>query len=208
MKEGQDRIYYLLADSHARATASPHLEQLREKDIEVLLLTDRIDPWLVDALREYDGKELADVAREGLSLPEAEGIITQEAGNNQHKPLLKKIKRVLKDRVAAVNVSRRLVDSPACVVAGEGDLNPSLKRMLEASGQSLPESKPILEVNVGHPLLERLSAETDEERFSALSHVLLDHAMLAEGSQIENPAEYVARMNRLLLELDSAPGAK
>jgi molecular chaperone HtpG len=208
MKEGQDRIYYLLADSHARAIASPHLEQLRKKDIEVLLLTDRIDPWLVDALREYDGKELADVAREDLSLPEAEGIITQEAGNEQHKPLLKKIKRVLKDRVAAVNVSRRLVDSPACVVAGEGDLNPSLKRMLEASGQSLPESKPILEVNVGHPLLERLSAETDEERFNALSQVLLDHAMLAEGSQIENPAEYVARMNRLLLELDSAPDAK
>ena len=208
MKEGQDRIYYLLADSHAKAIASPHLEQLRKKDIEVLLLTDRIDPWLVDALRKYDGKELADVAREDLSLPEAEGIMTQEAGNEQHKPLLKKIKRVLKDRVEAVNVSRRLVDSPACVVAGEGDLNPSLKRMLEASGQSLPESKPILEVNVGHPLLERLSAETDEERFNALSHVLLDHAMLAEGSQIENPAEYVARVNRLLLELDSAPGAK
>ena len=208
MKEGQDRIYYLLADSHAKAIASPHLEQLRKKDIEVLLLTDRIDPWLVDALRKYDGKELADVAREDLSLPEAEGIMTQEAGNEQHKPLLKKIKRVLKDRVEAVNVSRRLVDSPACVVAGEGDLNPSLKRMLEASGQSLPESKPILEVNVGHPLLERLSAETDEERFNALSHVLLDHAMLAEGSQIENPAEYVARINRLLLELDSAPDAK
>jgi len=208
MKEGQDRIYYLLADSHAKAIASPHLEQLRKKDIEVLLLTDRIDPWLVDALRKYDGKELADVAREDLSLPEAEGIMTQEAGNEQHKPLLKKIKRVLKDRVEAVNVSRRLVDSPACVVAGAGDLNPSLKRMLEASGQSLPESKPILEVNVGHPLLERLSAETDEERFNALSHVLLDHAMLAEGSQIENPAEYVARVNRLLLELDSAPDAK
>ena len=208
MKEGQDRIYYLLADSHARAIASPHLEQLRKKDIEVLLLTDRIDPWLVDALREYDRKELADVAREGLSLPEADGIITQEVGNEQHKPLLKKIKRVLKDRVAAVNVSRRLVDSPACVVAAEGDLNPSLKRMLEATGQSLPETRPILEVNVGHPLLERLSAETDEERFSALSHTLLDHAMLAEGSQVDNPAEYVARMNRLLLELDSAAGAK
>ncbi len=208
MKEGQDRIYYLLADSHAKAIASPHLEQLRKKDIEVLLLTDRIDPWLVDALREYDGKELADVAREDLSLPQAEGVITQEAGNGQHKPLLKKIKRVLKDRVAGVHVSRRLVDSPACVVAGEGDLNPSLKRMLEASGQSLPESKPILEVNVGHPLLERLSAETDEKRFDALSHILLDHAMLAEGSQIENPAEYVARMNSLLLELDSARDAK
>ena len=208
MQDGQDRIYYLLADNHSTAIASPHLEQLRNKDIEVLLLTDRIDPWLVDALREYDGKELADVAREDLSLPEGDGVITQDVANEQHKPLLKKIKRVLKDRVEAVNVSRRLVDSPACVVAGEGDLNPSLKRMLEASGQSLPETRPILEVNVEHPLVERLSAESDEDRFSALSNVLLDHALLAEGSQIENPAEYVARMNRLLLELDSATGAK
>jgi molecular chaperone HtpG len=208
MPAGQERIYYLLAENHATAAASPHLEQLRNRDIEVLLLTDRIDPWLVDALREYDGKELADVAREGLSLPEGDGTLSQEVDNEQHKPLLKKIKRVLKDRVEAVNASRRLVDSPACVVAGEGDLNPSLKRMLEAAGQSLPETKPILEVNIGHPLVERLSGETDDERFTALSNILLDHALLAEGRQIDKPAEYVARMNRLLLELDSAPGTK
>ena len=208
MQEGQDRIYYLLAENHATAVSSPHLEQLRKNNLEVLLLTDRIDPWLVDALREYDGKQLADVARESLSLPEGDGAISQEVANEQNKPLLKKIKQVLKDRVEAVNASRRLVDSPACVVAGENDLNPSLKRMLEASGQSLPETKPILEVNVRHPLLERLSGETDDERFSALSNVLLDHALLAEGGQIENPADYVARMNRLLLELDSTPGAK
>jgi molecular chaperone HtpG len=208
MQEGQDRIYYLLAENYATAIASPHLEQLRRKNIEVLLLTDRIDPWLVDALREYDGKQLCDIAREGLSLPDDDGAISQEVANEQHKPLLKKIKRVLKDRVEAVNISRRLVDSPACVVAGEGDLNPTLKRMLEASGQSLPETKPILEVNIGHPLLERLSGEADDARFNALSNVLLDHALLAEGRQIENPAEYVARMNRLLLELDSAPGGK
>jgi molecular chaperone HtpG len=208
MQEGQDRIYYLLADNYSTAIASPHLEQLQKNGIEVLLLTDRIDPWLVDALREYDGKELADVAREGLSLPDGDGVISQEVTDEQHKPLLKKIRQVLKDRVEAVNTSRRLVDSPACVVAGDGDLNPSLKRMLEASGQSLPETKPILEVNVGHPLVERLSRESDVERFSALSNILLDHALLAEGSQIENPADYVARMNRLLLELDSASGAK
>ncbi len=208
MQEGQDRIYYLLADNHATAIASPHLEQLQKNDIEVLLLTDAIDSWLVDALREYDGKELADVAREGLTLPKGDGAISQEVANEQHKPLLKKIKRVLKDRVEAVNASNRLVDSPACVVAGESDLNPSLKRVLEASGQSLPETRPILEVNVGHPLVERLSGETDDARFSALSNILLDHALLAEGSPIENPADYVARMNRLLLELDSASGAK
>jgi molecular chaperone HtpG len=205
--EGQDRIYYLLAENHATAAASPHLEQLREKGIEVLLLTDRIDPWLVDSLAEYDGKPLADVAREGLSLPEGDGAITQDAVNEEHKPLLKKIKRVLKDRVEAVNVSRRLVDSPACVVAGEGDLNPSLKRMLEASGQALPETKPILEVNIEHPLLGRLSGETDDDRFDALSHIVLDHALLAEGTQLDNPAEYVSRMNQLLLDLDSARDA-
>ena len=204
MQEGQDRIYYLLADNFATAVASPHLEQLQKNGIEVLLLTDRIDPWVVDALGEYDGKSLADVGREGLSLPQGDGDITREAANEEHKPLLKKIRRVLKDRVETVNVSQRLVDSPACVVAGEGDLNPSLKRMLEASGQALPETRPILEVNIQHPLLERLSAETDEDRFSVLSHIILDHALLAEGSQLENPAAYVDRMNQLLLQLDSA----
>jgi molecular chaperone HtpG len=142
-----------------------------------------------------------------LSLPEGDGAITQDVANEEHKPLLKKIKKTLKDRVEAVNVSRRLVESPACVVAGEGDLNPSLKRMLEASGQALPETKPILEVNIEHPLLGRLSGETDEDRFRALSHIVLDHALLAEGTQLENPAEYVSRMNKLLLELDSTRGA-
>lgn len=204
MQDGQDRIYYLLADNFTTAAASPHLEHLRDKGIEVLLLTDRIDPWVVDALAEYDDTQLVDVGRDGLSLPEGEGDITREAANEEHKPLLKKIRRVLKDRVETVNVSQRLVDSPACVVAGQDDLNPSLKRMLEASGQPLPETRPILEVNVGHPLVERLSAEADEERFDALSHIILDHALLAEGAQLENPAAYVGRMNRLLLELDSA----
>jgi len=207
MKEGQDRIYYLIADSHPTAASSPHLEQLRNKDIEVLLLTDRIDPWMVDSLREFDGKLLTDVARGGLQLPEGDGAISQDLANEAHKPLLKKIRKVLRDRVAAVNVSRRLVDSPACVVAGEGDLNPSLKRMLEATGQTLPETRPVLEVNIDHPLLARLSAETDDERFASLSHIVLDHALLAEGSQLDNPAEYVSRMNRLLLELDSARSA-
>jgi molecular chaperone HtpG len=204
MQDGQDRIYYLLADNFTTASASPHLEQLREKGVEVLLLTDRIDPWVVDSLVQYDGKSLADVGRDGLSLPEGDGDMTREAANEEHKPLLKKIRRVLKDRVDTVNVSQRLVDSPACVVAAEGDLNPSLKRMLEASGQALPETRPILEVNVQHPLLERLSAETDEGRFNALSNIILDHALLAEGAQLENPADYVGRMNQLLLELDSA----
>jgi len=201
--EGQDKIYYILAESHATAAASPHIESLAEKGIEVLLLSDRIDPWLVDGLTEYEGKSLADVAREGLDLPDGDDQITQDAMNDEHKPLLKKVKKVLKERVEAVQVSKRLVSSPACVVAGDNELNPQLRRMLEASGQELPDSKPILEINIEHPLVSRLSAESDDDRFSALANIVLDHALLAEGSQLEDPAEYVRRMNSLLLELDS-----
>ena len=203
MQEGQDKIYYIVAENYATAVASPHLEQLRERGLEVLLLTDRIDPWLVDALAEFDGKQLVDIGRAALDLPDGDGAVSQEAMNDEHKPLLKKIKGVLRDRVEAVNVSRRLVDSPACVVAGDNDLNPQIRRMLEASGQAVPESKPILEVNVDHPLVARLSAEADEERFDELSHIVLDHALLAEGSQLDNPAAYVHRMNKLLLDLGS-----
>ena len=199
----QDKIYFILAENHATAAASPHLESLADKGIEVLLLTDRIDPWLVDGLSEYESKTFVDVAREGLDLPEGDGKITQDAMDEEHKPLLKKVKRVLKDRVEAVHVSKRLVSSPACVVAGESELNPTVRRMLEASGQTVPDSKPILEINVGHPLVDRLSAETDDSRFDALANIVLDHALLAEGSQLDNPAEYVRRMNSLLLELDS-----
>ena len=140
-------------------------------------------------------------------MPDGDGKIVQDAANDEHKPLLKKIRRVLKDRVDTVTVSQRLVDSPACVVASKDDLGPQVRRMLEASGQSVPETKPILEVNIDHPLVARLSAEPDESRFSALSAIVLDHALLAEGSQLENPAEYVRRMNKLLLELDSKPGS-
>ena len=199
----QDKIYYILADNYATAVASPHLESLAKKGIEVLLLTDRIDPWAVDNMTEYEGKPLQDIARADLDLPEGDGKITQDAINDEHKPLLKKIKKVLKERIEAVNVSRRLVDSPACVVAGADELNPQLRRMLEASGQAMPESKPILEVNIDHPLVARLSAESDDARFTALSNIVLDHALLAEGSQLENPADYVKRMNKLILELDS-----
>ena len=203
LQDGQDKIYYILADSYATAIASPHLEQLRKQGLEVLLLTDRIDPWLVDALRDYDGKELVDIARTGLELPEGEGKLSQEEMNKEHKPLLKKIRKVLKDRVEAVNVSRRLVDSPACVVSGDDDLGPQVRRMLEASGQSLPESKPVLEINVEHPLVARLSAESDDGRFDGLANILLDHALLAEGTQLDNPAAYVHRMNTLLLDIEA-----
>ena len=201
---GQDKIYYLLAESHDAALASPHLEQLREKGIEVLLLTDRIDPFIIDHLPEFEGKKLHDVGRGKLELPEGDGEISQQAKNDEHKPLLKKMKKVLKDRVEAVNASVRLVDSPACVVASEQDLTPQLRRMLEAGGQKLPEAKPLLEINVEHPLVMKLSAERDETRFATLSNIILDHALLAEGAQLSNPGAYVRRMNQLLLDMDKA----
>jgi len=207
MADGQDRIYYLLAENYATAAASPQLEGLREKGVEVLLLTDRIDPWVVEGLGEFDGKALVDIARADTELPGGNGKPGRDARNDEHKPLLKKLRQALKERVESVNVSSRLVDSPACVVAPSDGLNPQLRRMLEISGQELPESKPILEINIGHPLVARLAAEPDNERFTALANVVLDHALLADGAQLDNPAEYVQRMNRLLLELDSAPAA-
>ena len=205
--ENQSQIYYLLADNYATGAASPQLEKLRNKGIEVLLLTDPIDPWAVDHLADYEGKTLADVSRESLNLPEGDGEITQDAINDEHKPLLKKIRRVLKGRVETVNASQRLVDSPACVVSAKDELSPQLRRMLEASGQAVPESKPILEINAEHPLVERLSVESDDARFAELSNILLDHALLAEGSQLDNPAEYVRRMNQLLLDIESGKAA-
>ncbi len=167
------------------------------------MLTDRIDPWLMGGLSEFDGKTLVDVARSALDLPDAVDDAPDDDAEDQHKPLLERIKTVLGDRVTAVNVSRRLVDSPACVVAADDDLNPQLRRMLEASGQALPDAKPILEINVEHPLVSRLANETDEARFADLSHIVMDHALLAEGSQLDNPAEYVQRINKLMLGIDS-----
>lgn len=196
--EGQDKIYYILAENYATAIASPHLEQLKSRGLEVVLLTDRIDAWLTDGLSEYDGKPLVDVAREALDLPDDEDK-DQDKLDEEHKTLLEKIQAVLSERVESVKVSRRLVDSPACVVAGDQDLNPQVRRMLEASGQKLPDSKPILEINVKHPIVGRLSDEADDGRFDALSNIVLDHALLAEGSQLDNPAEYVQRMNKFML---------
>jgi molecular chaperone HtpG len=202
MVDGQDRIYYLVGDGYETVAGSPHLEQLREKGIEVILLHDRIDPWLVDHLGEYDGKAFEDVGRGQLSLPGGDGQMTQDAMNEEHKGLLKKLRRTLKDRVETVNVSQRLVDSAACVVTGDNDLSPQLRRMLAASGQEAPETLPVLEINMTHPLVVRLAAETDDARFTGLAGIVLDHALLAEGAQLDNPADYVSRMNRYLLDLE------
>jgi molecular chaperone HtpG len=203
----QDKIYYILAENRATALASPHLERFAAQNLEVLLLTDRIDAWLVDSLVEFDGKTLVDAAGADVEMPGGDGKITKDIDNDEHKAFLKKIKQALKERVEDVSVSQRLVDSPACVVAAADDMSPQIRRMLEASGQQLPDSKPVLEINVEHPLLTRLSNESDKQRFAALSEIVLDHALLADGSQLDNPAEYVQRVNKLLLELDSGAAA-
>ncbi len=205
--EGQDKIYYILAENYETAKSSPHLEKLRKDDIEVLLLYDRIDPWMVDNLTEYEGKTFHDVSRGELALPDSDDKASDEAADDEHKPFIEKIQKALAERVEAVKVSQRLVDSPACVVASDQDLSPQMRRMLEASGQKLPESKPQLEINVGHPLVQRLATESNDNRFDELSNIVLDHALLAEGSQLDNPAEYVRRMNQLLLDLQSAPAS-
>ncbi len=202
--DDQDKIYYLLADSYAAAKSSPHLEQLHQRNIEVILMYDHIDAWMMEHLKEFDGKELLDVSRGQLSLPDADGEITQSAMNDENKPLLKKMHRTLNERVEAVNVSQRLVDSAACVVAAEQDLTPQLRKMLEAAGQDIPASKPILEINIEHPLVKRLSGETEDQRFEALSNIIMDHALLAEGTALADPASYVQRMNNLLLEIDAS----
>ena len=201
--EGQSKIYYLLGENHAMAAASPHLEQLRDKGIEVLLLSDRIDPWLVEGLTEYDGRQLVDIARETLELPGGDGAITREVLNKEHESMLKKIGRALRERVETVNVSQRLVDSAACVVSAEQEMSPQVRRMLEAAGQPVPDAKPILEINVQHPLVTRLTRESDSIRFEALANILLDHALLAEGTQLDDPAEYVRRMNSLILDIEA-----
>lgn len=199
-----DKIYYVIADSFATAKSSPHLERLTAKGIEVVLLYDRIDPWVMDALTEFDGRKFEDISRGKLELPDTDGEDAKSKDPELHKGFIEKISKELEDKVEAVVVSERLVSSPACLVANEHDLTPQLRRMLEASGQSLPESKPTLEVNIEHPLLQRLEAEGDAQRFAALSRIVLDHALLAEGGQLDDPADYVKRINQLILDLQPA----
>jgi len=202
MKEGQDKIYYLTADGLAAAQASPHLEVFRKKGIEVLLLTDRVDEWLVSHLFDFDGKSLASVAKGDLDLSavksEAEGEEKQDAPSKEAaEALIGRLKESLKDQVKEVRVSQRLVDSPACLVADANDMSAHLARMLKQLGQSTPESKPILEVNVGHPLLKRMETEP-EERFGELAQLLFDQAVLLDGGQLTDPAGFVRRMNGLM----------
>ena len=204
MKEGQDKIYYLIGESLAQVKSSPHLEVFRKKGIEVLLLTDRIDEWLMSHLNEFDGKSLVDVARGDLdlgSLDTEEDKKAQEEATETKKDLLERIKKSLEERVSEVRVSTRLTDSPAVLVIGAGDLGIQMRKILEASGQQVPDSKPILEINPNHPLVERLEAEAQEANFTDLASLLCDQAALAAGESLEDPGQFVQRLNRLLLEL-------
>ncbi|HHO70388.1 MAG TPA: molecular chaperone HtpG, partial [Halothiobacillus sp.] len=195
MQEGQEAIYYIIADSHKAALGSPHLEVFRKKGIEVLLLSDRIDEWLVSHLDQFDGKPLKSVARAEVSLDdEAQG----ESGIENRDGLLERLRSALQDKVAEVKASTRLVDSPSCLVTKEQDMSLHLQRLLKDAGQAVPEVKPILEVNLSHALLKRAANEEDEARFDDIAQVLLGQALLAEGAVPEDAADFVRRLNRLL----------
>ncbi len=204
MKEGQDKIYYVAAENFNTAKNSPHLEVFRKKGIEVLLLSDRIDEWMMSHLREFDGKALQDVSRGSLDLGDLdteEEKKAQEKVNEELKGLIDRTKEALKDQVEEVRFTHRLTDSPACVVIAEDDMGAQMRKLMEQAGQALPETKPSFELNPEHPLVKKLDQEADEDRFADLAHVLFDQANLAEGGQLTDPAAYVQRLNKLLLEL-------
>ena len=206
VKEGQDKIYYLTGESFAQIKNSPHLEVFRKKGIEVLLLTDRIDEWLMSYLTEFEGKQLVDVARGDLDLGKLDSEEDKKAQEEVAKAkegLIERLKGALGEQVAEVRVSHRLTDSPAILAIGEQDLGLQMRQILEASGQKVPESKPIFEINPGHPLIEKLDGEPDEDRFVDLSHILFDQAALAAGDSLKDPASYVRRLNKLLVELSA-----
>ena len=201
-KQGHDKIYYLIADSDAAARSSPHLEAFRARGIEVLLLTDRIDEWWMSFADEFDGVKFQDVARGELDLGDVESTESKDdEDESDDEPLLKRIGDVLGEKVESVRRSRRLTDSPACLVLGEDDLGIQMRRIMEATGQAAPDSKPHFEVNLTHPLLERLKDEPDEDRFGDLVSILFDQASLAEGNTVAEPGAYVQRVNKLLVDL-------
>ncbi|WP_127477583.1 molecular chaperone HtpG [Sulfurivermis fontis] len=204
MKEGQEAIYYITADSFAAAKNSPHLEIFRKKGIEVLLLSDRVDEWLVSALTEFDGKPLKSVTKGALDLgklEDEEEKKAQEKVADDFKDLVAKVKETLGDKVKEVRITHRLTVSPACLVTGEHDMSAHLERILKQAGQKIGGSKPILELNPEHPLVLRLKGESEGTRFSDWVSLLFDQALLAEGGQLDDPAAFVQRLNQLLLEL-------
>ena len=202
MKDGQDAIYYITADTLAAAKSSPQLEIFRKKGIEVLLMADRVDEWALNYLNEFDGTPLQSVAKGAVDLGKLQDDDEKKAAEEaqtQFKPILDKLKDALKDKASDVRATSRLVDSPACLVVQDGDMSTQLARMLKQAGQSVPEVKPILEINAQHPLVKKLEASVDGSNFDDLANILFDQALLAEGGMPADPAAYVKRVNALLL---------
>jgi molecular chaperone HtpG len=203
MKAGQEAIYYITADGFAAARHSPHLEIFRKLGVEVLLLYDRIDEWVVSGLPEFDGKPLQSVSKGELDLSKVGGEEAQPPAvvEPEEAALVERVRTALKERASAVRTTRRLTDSPACLVSDEHGLSTNLERVLRAAGQAVPGAKPILEINPAHPIVKRLNGETDDTRFADWSHILFDQATLAEGGQLDDPAAFVRRLNALMLTL-------
>jgi molecular chaperone HtpG len=209
MKEGQEKIYYVTAENFAGARGSPQLEVFRKKGIEVLLLSDRIDEWLVSHLTEFEGKPLQSVAKGALDLgklEDGEDKARQEQAATDLKPLAERMAKALGERVKAVQPTGRLTSSPACLVSDEHDMSANFERLLKSTGQNVPARCPILEINPDHPLVRRLGGEQDESRFADLSHVLFDQAVLAEGGQLDDAPVFVRRLNELLLSMSEGQG--
>ncbi|RKZ37415.1 MAG: molecular chaperone HtpG [Gammaproteobacteria bacterium] len=216
MKEGQDKIYFLTADRFAAAAKSPHLEVFRERGVEVLLLTDEVDEWVINHLTEFEGKSLQSVARGELDLDgvtesveagEKEGEETDQETSGEHEQLLKRAQTALGERVQAVRMTHRLTTSPACLVADENALGGHMERILQAAGQEIPSSKPILELNPKHPIVRQVEAEAEESVFTDWMHILFDQALLSEGAQLDDPGAFVQRVNARLSELTTGDPA-
>jgi molecular chaperone HtpG len=211
MKDGQDAIYYITADGFPAAKNSPHLEIFRKLGVEVLLMYDRVDEWVVSGVTEFEGKPLRSVAKGGLDLGklgDAEAAKEEPPPADEYKALLERMQNALKERASAVRVTHRLTDSPACLVSDEHGMSTHLERMLKAAGQPVPTSRPVLEINPRHPIVQRLTKETDEVRFADWSQILFDQATLAEGGQLDDPAAFVKRLNELMLTLAGTGGSK
>ncbi len=204
MAEGQEKIYYLLAENHAVAKASPHLEALKKKGYEVLLLSDRIDEWMINFLHEYKGKQLVNIARGELDLDDKADDAKDDDKAPENDALIERLKTALGDAVKEVRSTSRLVDSPACLVMGKDELGPQLRRLLEAQGQQVPELEQILEVNLSHPLLEKMDNLADEDRFKELAGLLLDQALLAEGQLPKDSQQLAKGLSKLLMNYAEA----
>lgn len=203
MKDGQDKIYYIVADSFLAAKNSPHLEVFRKKGIEVLLLSDRVDEWLTSNFTEFSGKTLQSVAKGDLdlgSLEDEQEKEEQKKVENTFESMVKQVEETLKDKIKSARISHRLTDSPACIVADQNDMSSHMQRLLQAAGQAMPMGKPIFELNPTHPLINQLKDEADDERFSEWVHILFDQSVLAEGGQLQDPATFVKRLNKMLLQ--------